>query len=648
MKPKPVLSVIVPSRERADELKFSLDSLGLERNNIEALTWIDVDDPQLNKYHSHFDNNPHVRMYVKPRVGYIKFHDMVNFLAHEAVGDWSWLWNDDAYMESVEWYDKFISLASLANPKEEPIVYNLWGQGNPQNLFPIISKKYLEIFGRLSENCICDVWIKSVAQSSKIQQYVFGIKPKHRKYGQDENLKDLVDNTSRSIDELREKSRWLGARNTHVLRTISNDANFLSSWIQKSSDSNLRVGFIGLGKLGLPVALAIESRGKNVIGYDIDKNVYKYIQDKNIPYNEQHVNKLLQDTRIELANSIEGVVKKTDLIFCAIQTPHDPRFEGDRLLSENRADFDYSYLKKAIKEIVAVADNLNKKINLVVISTCIPGTFKKEIKKLLSPNVNYIYNPFFIAMGTVINDFYNPEFVLIGKDEGDVTPLVNFYKLTLNSPKFVITDITTAEGIKVFYNTFITAKTVLGNIYGEFAHKLGMNVDDIYEALSLATNRLLSPKYLKSGVGDGGGCHPRDNIALSHLAQKYNLSFNIFDSLMTAREKHMEWLANVALEESKSSKLPLVILGKAFKPETNLETGSPAILMANILRNMKAKLTHYGLDYPEKLPKAVYIIATQHSEYTTLLFPKGSIIIDPFRYIKGIEGVKLISIGGKI
>ena len=73
-------------------------------------------------------------------------------------------------------------------------------------------------------------------------------------------------------------------------------------------------------------------------------------------------------------------------------------------------------------------------------------------------------------MGTVINDFYNPEFILIGKDTGSEEPLVNFYKSALGRQNIFITDITTAEGIKVFYNTFITAKTVLGNIYGEFAH----------------------------------------------------------------------------------------------------------------------------------------------------------------------------------
>ena len=87
-----------------------------------------------------------------------------------------------------------------------------------------------------------------------------------------------------------------------------------------------------------------------------------------------------------------------------------------------------------------------------------------------------------------------------------------------------------------------------------------MNVDHIYEALSLGTDRVISSKYLKAGVGDGGGCHPRDNIALSHLAKVNNLSSNIFEDLMIASEKHMKWLGNIFQGEIKKSGLPGIIL----------------------------------------------------------------------------------------
>jgi UDPglucose 6-dehydrogenase len=401
------------------------------------------------------------------------------------------------------------------------------------------------------------------------------------------------------------------------------------------------IGFIGLGKLGLPVALAVESRGFKVVGYDFNPKIKEYLKLKKVPFVEAGLDPLLSKTKLQLLSSIEEVVRKSDLVFCTIQTPHEPEFEGNRRLPKKRADFDYSFLVQGIKDIVAT----NHNVTLVVISTCLPGTYRREIAPLLSRHVNYIYNPFFIAMGTVISDFLNPEFVLIGQDRKHSSAIRDFYLKIHGQDKTLITDITTAEGIKVFYNTFITTKTVLGNMYGEFAYRMGMNVDDIFKALSRGTDRLISAKYLKAGVADGGGCHPRDNIALSCLAKKIGLSFNLFDSLMTAREKHMEWLAQLFVEKVKTKKLPGVILGKSFKPETNITTGSAAILLSRIVKESKIKFSHYEFDYPKKLPVGVYFIATQHERYKKLSYPSGSVIIDPFRYIPKHEGVAIIAIG---
>jgi len=484
-----------------------------------------------------------------------------------------------------------------------------------------------------------------VATYSKIHRTIIGIQPKHRDLGPAFNTDHFDDNTTKDIIESKKrKGRNLGLLTRSMSQKRNEDTAKINQYFNEKQKKH--AGFIGLGKLGLPVALAMENRGNRIIGYDVNPKISDYLTNRQVPYAEEHIDKLLPGHLLELAGSIRELVQQTDLVFCAVQTPHDPRFEGHQPLPEERADFDYTYLKNAVKQVATAAAELDKKINLVVISTCLPGTYEREIKPLLTPNINYVYNPYFIAMGTVINDFYNPEFVLIGKDDGDITPLLNFYKLTLGGHnKVFVTDITTAEGIKVFYNTFITTKTVLGNMYGEFAHKLGMNVDHIHQALSMATDRLMSPKYLKSGVGDGGGCHPRDNFALSYLANEHNLSFNIFEQLMVAREKHMEWLGQLLEQEMKASGLPGVILGKSFKPETNIQTGSSAILLSNILKNKGLDFEHYEFDHPAELPKAVYLITTAHQPYASLPFPKGSTVIDPFRIIPKQVGVEVISIG---
>lgn len=405
-----------------------------------------------------------------------------------------------------------------------------------------------------------------------------------------------------------------------------------------------KVGIIGLGKLGLPVAVAINSKGHEVTGYDINQRSANWLSMRSIPFQEADLQPLLDKHTVKTVGSIETVIKNVDIIFMPIQTPHGPEFEGSTRIPKEREDFNYKYLVSAIAEVSQITRRLKKHVQLVVISTCLPGTYEERIAPIVEPNpyLHYNYNPFFIAMGTVVKDFLDPEFVLLGS-KSDTSSIKDFYSTIHDRPVFE-TDITTAEGIKVFYNTFITMKTVLANTYGEMAHKLGMNVDDIYTALSMATDRIISSKYLQAGLGDGGGCHPRDNIALSYIANKVGLSHNIFEDLMQAREDHSEWLARLAMDESKKADLPLIILGRSFKPETRIETGSPAILIANII----AKDYGYPVEHVEDITtpeRAVYFIGCRHERYKEYAFPEGSVVIDPFRYLPKRKNVTYISIG---
>lgn len=399
----------------------------------------------------------------------------------------------------------------------------------------------------------------------------------------------------------------------------------------------MKIGVIGMGKLGLPVALATESKGHEVKGYDVNPAVAGYLKDRKIPYKEEGLQPLLDKTKVEMVGSIKELCDWADIVFCAVQTPHDPMYEGTTRLPDDRRDFDYTYLKDAVSQVPAGT-------TLVVISTCLPGTFKREIEPLVG-GVDYVYNPFFIAMGTVLKDFLNPEFVLVGEyNKSEV--LQDFYK-TIHDRPLLVTDVTTAEAIKVSYNTFITTKTVLANLWGQIAEKTGANVDDIYKAWSMATDRLISPRYLEAGMSDGGGCHPRDNVALSCISDQLGLKFNFFESLMKARESHEEWIADYVL--GLNIPQPLLILGKSFKPETNIITGSPAILLATLLKEKGAEFTHYDPYIDEVEPNLdqrwVVVVATKHQVFSTYKFRQGTIVIDPFGIMPDQEGVEIRRLG---
>lgn len=404
----------------------------------------------------------------------------------------------------------------------------------------------------------------------------------------------------------------------------------------------MKIGMIGAGKLGLPVALTIEDKGHEVEVYDVNPAIKSYLADRKIPYREEGLQPLLDKTKIRAVDSIAELVRGKDIVFCAIQTPHDPKFEGSTIIPHERKDFDYTYLLKAIEEVVATGEQ----VTLAVISTCLPGTFRREILPILEDNVEYVYVPQFIAMGTVMADYLEPEFNLIGvHHESAAAKLEEFYK-TINDAPNVITDITTAEGIKVSYNTWVTAKTVIANAWGELAQRLGMNFNDLFRAWSLSTKRILSPKYMQAGMSDGGGCHPRDNIALSFIARKSGMSHDIWEDLMLARQDHEAWHASFAVAMSKDHHLPLVLLGRAFKPETDIQTGSPALLMASFIRAADYPFEHLeDIVYPAGLVPSVFFLATAHDRYRQAPYPVGSIVIDPFRMMPDIEGVKVVRIG---
>ena len=412
----------------------------------------------------------------------------------------------------------------------------------------------------------------------------------------------------------------------------------------------MNIGFVGLGKLGLPCALAIDAVDEHsVMGYDPDERINDYLNKGEIPYREEGTAELLKKHSISFTN-LKEVIESSEIIFVPIQTPHDPLYDGVTRLPETRIDFDYTYLVEGLKQISKVLDDIQEERIVVVISTVLPGTIESQIKPILSKYAKLCYNPFFIAMGTTINDFLNPEFVLMGIDDKDAADKLKLFYKTLHNKEVFECTLDEAELIKVSYNTFITMKICLANTVAEMSHKLNnINSDNVMDALKLANQRLISDKYLNGGMGDGGGCHPRDNIALSWLSQKVDLSYDWYENLMISREKHTEWLAELTIQKSIEKQMEIFILGKSFKKETNLVNGSPAYLLKNLIEEKNHKTKIYDPFIDSKVEEfnepSVFFIATNHDVFKDINFPAGSVVIDPWRMIDQQENIELISIG---
>lgn len=416
----------------------------------------------------------------------------------------------------------------------------------------------------------------------------------------------------------------------------------------------MKVGFVGLGKLGLPVATCLAMQGHDVIGYDVDP---KRMTKKPQPQKEEGPGGKGGDFNDYLAKADRlsfGSLEEAcscPIVFVAVQTPHRREYEGITPMPDERIDFDYSYLIQAVSEM---AQYLKKGTIVTVISTCLPGTMRREIIPLLPPKVSLVYNPFFIAMGTVMRDFLHPEFVLMGSDDVTALRKMEAFYLTITSAPVRPMSIESAELTKVAYNTFISMKLGFVNTLLEICEKVpGADVDQVTEALKRADKRLISPAYLTAGMGDGGGCHPRDNIAMSSLARKLGLSFDFFEAVMLSREAQARWFAQILEDLQKENKdLPIIIYGYAFKPDVTITTGSHALLVADFLMS-RSKATKIMLfdpvingDKNMTLP-AIYFIGCIHNiiRWRGKKFPKGSIVVDPHRVISDQKGVRVIRLG---
>lgn len=420
----------------------------------------------------------------------------------------------------------------------------------------------------------------------------------------------------------------------------------------------MNIGFVGLGKLGLPVSVAIAEKGHVVRGYDANAETLARYQTGMTGLYEPGLDERMAAVRSKRQLrfcSLAEVVAGSEIIFVAVQTPHPPELDGSVRFNHARLDFDYTFLVRSCEEIARELLHCHGHKTIVVMSTVLPGTTRDRIYPAMSAicddeNWTLLYNPSFIAMGTVLRDYVNPEFSLIGVHRGSADPLVSFYRSIHRAPSLVMSW-EEAELTKVTYNTFIGLKIVYANTVMQMCHEVGADCDVVLGALKRAKDRLISPKYLAGGMGDAGGCHPRDNIAMARLSDRCECSYNLFDALMTIREQQAEWLATMMSEDAPSA-WPRLILGKTFKPHTNLTVGSCSVLVGNILKEMDCEAIYWDPEVEPAWPAlegpCVALVATCWPEVkqAVMKLPVGSLAIDPWGFIESVpDGVRLTRVG---
>jgi nucleotide sugar dehydrogenase len=276
--------------------------------------------------------------------------------------------------------------------------------------------------------------------------------------------------------------------------------------IEKQKEKE-KVTVIGVGRLGLPMALVYEKAGFDVIGVDVSNDYVKALNNRSLKSFEPNVEAYLQSsTSLTATTSLLEGLNHSDIIFIVVPTPNGG---GDN-------HYDCQILGNLFLKINALAPS-NK--HFIISCTVMPGYIDNTAKLLLSncTNCSISYNPEFIAQGSIIHGFENPDLILIGSENAEIADKIeSVYKKACKN-NFLTKKMLPieAEITKICINGFITTKITYANMVGDICDKLGADSMTVLNAIG--SDSRIGNKYLNPGLSYGGPCFPRDTLAISKL-----------------------------------------------------------------------------------------------------------------------------------
>ena len=332
----------------------------------------------------------------------------------------------------------------------------------------------------------------------------------------------------------------------------------------------MKVGIIGLGFVGLSLAVFLSSKNVKVTGIDTDTTKIQTIQ-KGIPHfyepTLQHYLKKAIKTGLKLKTKISSDVFSNDLIFLTVGTPIN-----------KHGEINLDYIKSAVISLNKKLQFAKKIPTIIIKSTVVPGTAIQIIKPLLERNsfqesidFNLLTNPEFLRESSAIKDTRNPHVVIVGgNDTKSRKKLVEFYKkIYPKNQDYVETNTTTAEMIKYANNAFLATKITFINSMANICQKIpDTNVDDIAKVMGMDPR--ISHLFLNAGPGFGGSCFPKDLQALIAYSKNIGYSPKLLETVQNCNNQQVDSIIKLLKINVKNlHNKKIGILGLAFKENTN-------------------------------------------------------------------------------
>ena len=355
----------------------------------------------------------------------------------------------------------------------------------------------------------------------------------------------------------------------------------------------MKISIVGLGFVGLSLTSVLASKGKDIVGIDVDDEKCANIKKGISPFFEPELKKLLKiglGKKLKISTDF-SLIKNSDIIFVTVGTPQ-----------RSNGSIEISMIKSAVKDIGKILKNDKKNPIILIKSTVTPGTMQeiilpiieKESRKKAGKDFGLISNPEFLQESTAIRDTKFPHVIVLGGYQTRYMKKAEkfFSEIHPNIP-IVITNHQTAEMIKYANNSFLATKISFINQLSNICQKIpGANIDDVAKTIGLDPR--IGKLFLNAGPGYGGSCLPKDMKALINFANRVGINPTLLNAVEHTNNKQIQNIIHLIEKTLGSLKNKhITILGTAFKPDTDDIRDSISIELIRKLLAKKVTLTVY-------------------------------------------------------
>src|SRR4051812_12414492 len=354
----------------------------------------------------------------------------------------------------------------------------------------------------------------------------------------------------------------------------------------------MRLTVIGTGYLGATHAACMAELGHEVLGVDVDPDKVAALQAGRVPFHEPGLPELIAkhtaSGRLRFTTDYAEAGAFAEVHFVCVGTPQRKGSEGA----------DLTYVDAAF---AAIAEHAAEGSLLVGKSTVPVGTAERLAS--LFEGAEVAWNPEFLREGFAIEDTLRPDRLVFGvRSSHAETVLRKVYAPVLDAGTPVVTaDFPTAELVKTAANAFLATKISFINAMAEVCEAAGGDVGVLAQAIGYDDR--IGKKFLRAGVGFGGGCLPKDIRAFAHRADELGVSLAFLREVDAINMRRRDKVVALARELCGGAVLGarIAVLGAAFKPDSDDIRDSPALNVAARLRLDGADVTVYD---PEALDNA--------------------------------------------